>query len=40
MKMILHYIRYHLLNRPTITEYQIASRIAKTIKNNLNEDSR
>jgi hypothetical protein len=27
-------LRYLLLNRPTIPEYQIASRVAKAIKNN------
>ncbi len=28
------HIRYLLFNRPTIPEYQIASRVAKAIKNN------
>jgi hypothetical protein len=31
-------LRYLLLNRPTITEYQIALRAAEAIKNNPNED--
>jgi hypothetical protein len=31
-------LRYILLNRPTIHEYQIASRVAETIKNNPNEE--
>jgi hypothetical protein len=31
-------LRYILLNRPTIHEYQIASRVAKTIKNNPTEE--
>jgi hypothetical protein len=30
-------LRYPSLNRPTILEYQIASRIAKTIENNPTE---
>jgi hypothetical protein len=31
-------LRYLLLNRPTISEYQIASRIAEAIKNNSTEE--
>jgi len=31
-------IRYLLINRPTIPEYQIASRVAKAIKNDPTEE--
>jgi hypothetical protein len=31
-------LRYVLLNRPTIPEYQLASRVAKAIKNNPTEE--
>ncbi len=33
------FIRSYLLNRPTVTEHQIASRIAKAINPNSNETS-
>ena len=33
-----HHLRCLLLNRPTIPEYQLASRTAKSIKNNMDEN--